>query len=143
MHRLTPSEAASEIAALINSRPESPRLDEIEAIIAKVMRPVLNADQARLRAEWDAALDACSDDVPDEELNAAGNRVDDFARRILAQPVHGLADLKLLAEVCYWAHWTDCDGLCGPGVDRLLAEGPLPRRPRVGRGTRCLAQRNP
>jgi hypothetical protein len=121
--------AAAEIHALINSRPESPRIDEIESIIAKAVRPVSNPDQARLQAEWDAVLAAsrtANEDnrISDEELLAVSATVDDCADLILAHPVRDLADIRLLAEVCYWIHWTDPAGLSGPNADVQLADGP-------------------
>ncbi len=50
----TVREAAAEIVALINSSPQSPRLEEIEAVIAKAVPATLGGDDAIVR-RWDAA----------------------------------------------------------------------------------------
>jgi hypothetical protein len=54
---------------------------------------------------------------------AISARVDDCAHRILTQPVRRLADI-MLAEVCYWVHWTEPAGLTSPDADARLADGP-------------------
>jgi hypothetical protein len=89
---------------------------------------------ARHRAEWDAAMAICravrkaaeEDEAisgeEDNDLDAAAQRVDDCARRILAQPARGQADIKLLAEICCWAHSGYPDSLHRPDADRLLTD---------------------
>jgi hypothetical protein len=56
-----------------------------------------------LRAEWDRALAACQAaeqdySSSDEALNETGARVDREAHGIMAAPVCGLPDIKLLAD---------------------------------------------
>jgi len=108
MHRLSPSEAAK-------SRASSPRQEEIEAIIVEAIRPISSPGQARHRAEWDARLavaraaedEACLADEHDNSkeadaiATAACFRVNECARLIVQAPVHGLDDIKLLAEVLH------------------------------------------
>jgi hypothetical protein len=53
------SEAAASILALINSKPQSPRQDELEAIITRVaIAPGLGAAANHHRAEWDRLIEA-------------------------------------------------------------------------------------
>jgi hypothetical protein len=118
--------AAAEIIGLINSKANSPTRDEIAAIIAKAALPARAGDQPKHRAEWDALMAACKAAEPsatDEEMAVAAKRLDDCARRICSEPVRGPADVMLLAEVCYWAFWTDSAGLAGPKADAFLIEG--------------------
>ena len=109
MHRLTPSEAGAEIAALINSRASSPRQDEIEAIIAKAMTtpaatPTLSSEHLAYR-KIVAEIERCNDDpdMPDEETDAALSRLQEQASEleaeIWAKPAKTLADVLLRAEV--------------------------------------------
>jgi hypothetical protein len=89
---------------------------------------------ARHRADWDAAMAVCKavrkateeDEAisgeEDDDLDAAAQRVDDCARRILAQPVNGRADIKLLAEICCWAHSGYPDSLRRPDTDQFLTD---------------------
>jgi hypothetical protein len=99
-HSLTVDQAAAEIIALINARPSSPRLDEIEAIIAKVCPLGLTEDEAYMRnvmrtsntplllktevllaAGWQAEVAACAaDGLPerpqrDQELDQAWEKL--------------------------------------------------------------------
>ena len=103
MHRLTPSEAGAEIAALINSRASSPRQDEIEAIIAKAMTtpaatPTLSSEHLAYR-KIVAEIERCNDDpdMPDEETDAALSRLQEQASEleaeIWAKPAKTLADV--------------------------------------------------
>jgi hypothetical protein len=139
MHNLTPSEAAAKIAALINSRATSPRLDELETIIAKTL-PMPDIGVAERRAEWEAltaelvAADArCSAlandytaavEAAEDDMGKVQERLEDCVQRILEAPVRGLDDLKLLAEACYWTLWTEPAGLTAPNADASLAAGP-------------------
>jgi hypothetical protein len=109
MYRLTPSEAAAEIATLINSKPASPRVDEIEAIITKAMAtstatPPLSSEHLAYR-KIVAEIERCNDDpdMPDEETDAALTRLQEQASEleteIWAKPAKTLADLLLRAEI--------------------------------------------
>jgi hypothetical protein len=121
------NDVAQAIIDLINSKPQSPTKDELASIIAKVASPAADAGAPKLRAEWDAAMAACKAAEPlatDEEMGVASERVDACARRIVSKPVHGLADVLLLAEACYWMLWSDPSGLTGPDADAQLAAGP-------------------
>jgi hypothetical protein len=116
--------AADAVLALINSQPRTPSREELAAVIAKAAVPPLCARASKHRAEWDAAMAACKAAEPvatDEEVAAANERVDVCAQRIVSEPVHGLADLLLLAEACYWTLWRDSSGRTGPNADTQLA----------------------
>lgn len=120
------SQAAIAIQALINSKPMSPRLDELEAIITKAMAsentpPALRAefDQARTTVEG-AETDQA---VSDEAESIAGEALEDVAWRILRGPVHTSAGLALAAEAAFWILYTNPCHLMDPRADAVLADG--------------------
>jgi hypothetical protein len=134
-------EAAAQIVALINSSPQSPRQDEIAAVISKVAPPTPDIDQPKHRAEWDTLLAASNAawvrngeiantggsnnavQATEAEASAADQRLDDCARRIWEEPVHGPGDIRLLADICFRVLWSD-EELDGPNADTLLDAGP-------------------
>jgi hypothetical protein len=88
----------------------------------------------RYRAEWDKlctendAAYAKVNFTEDEEAlakdaHAATPRLHACARRIWNEPVRSFGDIKLLADVCYRALWTNGD-LDAPDADARLAGGP-------------------
>jgi hypothetical protein len=110
-------QVADAVLALINSRPQTPRREEIAAIFAKVLPsaevgvPKRHAEWAALSAEVGAAdaksraLSDATNDLLTKEVQAAEDeawpiyeRLSDCEQRILAEPVHASADLMLLAE---------------------------------------------
>jgi hypothetical protein len=118
MHRLTTSEAAAEIATLINSRPASPRVGEIEAIIAKAMAapaatPALSSEHLAYR-KFVAEIERYNNPgMPkDEEADAAFSRLQEqgceLEKVIWAKPAKTLADVLLRAEIALdnekWRH---------------------------------------
>jgi len=110
MHRITPSEAAAEIATLINSRASSPRLDEIEAIIAKAMTtspatPAFSSEHLAYR-KIVAEIERCNNLATpenDEEIDATLSRLQEQAceleNEIWSKPAETLADVLLRAEI--------------------------------------------
>jgi hypothetical protein len=110
---LNPKQATAAILKLINSRPTSPRQDEIEAIIVRAVLATespLSDDQAGLLEaihEFDAAqraLENAGDDDEDEEarFTAAERRVGELAER-LPTPTRSFTEIVLLTQVahCY------------------------------------------
>ena len=132
-HLLTVQQAAAEIAALIHSRPSSPRIDEFEAIIARVASraspPALSGghdeaiadDYAAWRkhvTEAEAALGAADKKLGDPrqaELeaisDAASERQEEFEQAIWKRPARGIGDVQFLAELLMYL-------LCGPAISR-------------------------
>ena len=141
---VTAQEAAAELHALINSRVASPRLEEIEGIIAKVathkVGNFLHGCSAH-RVEWDALVrqeDEASErtsaiaagggsyeaiTAAEELCGAASDRLDACATRIFRTPARDPADIFLLAEACFRTLWSGCS-LYGPDADELMADGP-------------------
>src|SRR5262245_33305688 len=117
-------QAADAILTLINSQPRTPTKAEVAAIIAQVATPTLDVGPSKYRSDWDAAMAACRAAEPvasDEEMAAASDRVDACAQRICSEPVRGLADIRLIAETCYWTWWSDPSGLTSADADAQLA----------------------
>jgi hypothetical protein len=101
--------AAEQIAALINSRVQSPRIDEMETIIARAMptNPLGQAtpEMAAAFAEWEAVRVLHDSDVQrsDEETGELGDRLVDKTEALFAVRVRSFADLQFLvpAVVCW------------------------------------------
>jgi hypothetical protein len=127
---LTTEQAAAVIVNLINARPTSPRQDEIEAIVARVVIPtaisysdeqakLLEATQECLAAE--KALNKATHDrvdtVDSEKWSAADAHYTDALSRVgeLAEQLPGrsFADIVLLAQAawCYADKTADGDGI--------------------------------
>ena len=99
--------AATEIVALINTRPQSPRLDEIEAIIARVVpgRAVLDAEAMSALSEWDAEVSSHLLDCKgtDEQIERNGAAYIARCEAIWAKPVQSMADVLVrLAMALNW-----------------------------------------
>jgi hypothetical protein len=107
-------QAAEAIVALINSRPTTPRLDEIVAIIARVgsnpvTLPRLSAEIRAKIAELRAAYDVVAKLHPGPDFDAAEARVDLLADELndleeqIPNPPRSLADIVMRADVAmYW-----------------------------------------
>jgi hypothetical protein len=135
------SPTKDELAAIIAKAVSTPdvvfltrflRLDEREETEAPRLRAewdTLSAELLVVDAKW-GAIDEAIDGYTDAERAAEENswkvqeRVSDCAQRIVREPVRSPEDLMLLAEACYWAWWTDPQGLCGPNAEAFLADGP-------------------
>ena len=96
-------EAAAQIVALINASPRSPRVEEIEAVIARVVpsQETVASDTRLLEwretvAAYRAAVEAAVDDAV---VGAALNALDTHSRAMWAMPVRTFADLLLRAEI--------------------------------------------
>jgi hypothetical protein len=132
--------AAREAVALINSSPRTPTVDEIAAIIARQApssEPALRPECQRHLDRLDRAfirldkVEATTVDSADEDLLDAEQQVDkvmkdveNCASRILNEQVRDLADLKLLADVCFRTLYSD-GPIDGPCADVILAAGPV------------------
>jgi hypothetical protein len=120
--------AAEQIAALINSQPNSPRVDQMEAVIAGVMTrqdtPILATRPAPAVLDWHRHLaegdkkwmGPDADRIPSEDLDALiGGLLDaDIGRTLqaFAKPVRSWDDVALLgAMAMYWnfAHHSEDD----------------------------------
>jgi hypothetical protein len=133
---LTASEAATQIVGLINSRVSSPSKDEIEVVLAKISgAPVHSGADAAgapstlgqapltehpLVKEANAVVDIWHDACEgaeaagnDTAVDAAGERVDGFARRLWARQPTSAADI--VARAIIFEHW------CG-GIDDATGE---------------------
>jgi hypothetical protein len=76
LHTTACSKAADAILALINSRPQSPTVEEVVAIIATTA-PAPTAGTPKLRAEWDALHAAtASADAKCRALSGSGITAD-------------------------------------------------------------------
>lgn len=139
---------ATEIVALINSRPVSPRADEIAAILAASGTPPLSTSHPALRARWDAAAaahsEACArlsrmfdedegrqDTGPvEDEMSQLQDRLDDCARDIFRAPARTAGDVRLVADAAFSTLWSGVH-LADAGADAHMAGGP---HHAVGRG---------
>jgi len=104
--------AAQEIATLINTRPQSPRIDELEAIIASAMTcqdtPGHVMAPAPAVLEWHRQL--AEDDrkwngtkLSDAEWDALHDGQVSRAKQAFARPVRSWEDVALLGALCiYW-----------------------------------------
>jgi hypothetical protein len=114
-------QAAEQIAALINSRASSPRVDELEAIIAGVATckntSALAMTPAPAVLEWHRKL-AEGDrkwkgsELSDQEWAAMFDEQCVMARQAFARPVRSWEDVALLGAMClYWnfAHHDEND----------------------------------
>jgi hypothetical protein len=143
---LTTGQAAAAIVELINGRPISPRQDEIEAIIARVVvRPAplgptsLTDAQARLleaihdyaaaERAFDEAGKKATSELPCEEFEAAERRVDSALERMdrlaaeLPNRSHSIADLRLLGQVAHYHSDRDERGrLAALSDDKAVAD---------------------
>jgi hypothetical protein len=133
-------QAATEILALINSRPTSPREAEIAAVIGRVGTGALAAmspQHAELHCEWralveenirefgpdsDEGLSEAEIAAEEDRLAAHMDLIFDLAWRILEAPARTWGDVLAYAEVCFWGHWhVDPQG---PDTERWLQGGP-------------------
>jgi hypothetical protein len=108
----TALQAAQEISALINSRAQSPRVDELEAIIAGVATCQHTSTQAMTPAlavlEWHRQL--AEDDrkwmdgrLSEDEWTALDDGQVSRAKLAFARPVRSWEDVALLGALCiYW-----------------------------------------
>ena len=134
-------QAAEQIAALINSRVQSPRIDEMEAIIAGVTTrqhacahtaqddPALAALQQRLEAVTQQYRDAQHCDEATKRADDADRELGVVSRRIFdARPItlHNLKQRAVLAR--YWHQfaydaekWTVPED-CGSWEDEVIAQ---------------------
>src|SRR5262245_17821484 len=86
------SEAAAAIIALINSKPRSPRIEEVEAILSRIGPTALQeapASDIRIRlrkamARHDESLEWASKLKPGPELACAEAELDNWAEEIAA-----------------------------------------------------------
>jgi hypothetical protein len=111
-HNPAVAAATAELVALINSRPESPREDEIAAIVAKVLTPQGTARDAYVASEWyrilDQHLEASSRATTDKEHYALDARLSGAAKAICAGRVRTPGDLIERAAIA--VHWYSDDG---------------------------------
>ena len=120
-------DAAAEIMTLINARPSSPRVEEIEAVIARAVGPATSPciDRDALAA-WDAAVRAYCDGADGTDDARASRLLDDLCVTTQAtwdRPVRSWADVVLLAAVC--VHWNTPGNADEPAYpDCVLAAGP-------------------
>jgi hypothetical protein len=134
--------AASQIAALINSRLVSPRQDEIEAILAKaIAADTVSPDGSSISprrdawrtliAEHDAAY-CVSGNLPAEDPReeaaqaaslAADDRLEALHEELWATPARNSADIRLLGEICFRKLWPGHD-LTAANSDAKLEEVP-------------------
>jgi hypothetical protein len=61
-------------------------------------------------------------------VDAISTELDECARRIIKQAATRPAEIRLLAEVCYWAQWGDGAGHAPPGDPRRHARPWVRRR---------------
>jgi hypothetical protein len=106
--------AAEQIAALINSRVQSPRIDELEAIIAGVNTPQpacahvdplgpVSPELAAAFFDWDQARIRDSEELDDHEARARQDIIAEKTAALFAIGVRSFADLRLLVPaVAYW-----------------------------------------
>ncbi len=103
----TIQQAAAQIVALINASPRSPRVDEIEAIIAKAVlshhqEPAPDPRLMEWRekvAAYRAAVDAAVTEDDDAVVDAVLDALDTYSHAIWATPVRTFADLLLRAAI--------------------------------------------
>jgi hypothetical protein len=107
-------QAAEQIAALINSRMQSPRVDEMEAIVAGVMKcqhtsiPAMTLAPAvrewhRKLAEHDRKWMPPAGDLSDEEWDVMFDSQVLLAQQAFAKPVQSWEDVALLGAIAmYW-----------------------------------------
>jgi hypothetical protein len=129
--------AAAKVLELINSKPQTPRQDEIAVIVAAALPIALNLAEAKRRAEWTSAVAAVDsanakirelggDDeamtAAEAEASAADDRLDACATRIFNERVRSFGDIALLAEVCFRVLWDA--NLTDPSADVRMAAGP-------------------
>jgi hypothetical protein len=142
-------QAAQEIAALINSRPVSPRVDELDAIISSVLtcQHTWREDQtlAALQQKLDEATRLNESDDRDK-ADAADKALEAVTKRIFAARPITLHNLKLRAVLAkYWQEhshhgeaWDvpdDCDAwehtVMAHLIDGVLKMGAPPVQPTV------------
>jgi hypothetical protein len=103
---------------------DTARQDEIESIVTRIARPMSDIGEAARRAQWNAAVGAANaawakysevegaEGKPEEIearekiATAMGRLVDECAKLIFREPVRNLADIVLLAEVCFYTLWS-------------------------------------
>jgi hypothetical protein len=107
-------QAAEQIAALINSRVQSPRIDELEAIIAGVTTPQpvcahvgplgpVGQELAAAFFDWDRARIRDSEELDDHEARARQDIIAEKTAALFAIGVRSFADLRLIVPaVVYW-----------------------------------------
>jgi hypothetical protein len=106
-HSHTVSTAAAAIVALINERPQSPRQDEIEAIIAKVApaAPALHVSELRHRIRAAIARVDEAERAGEDAADAVASTGWDELYRLEEQipnPPQSFADLLIRAELAYF-----------------------------------------
>jgi hypothetical protein len=139
---LTSQQATTEIIALINTSPHSPRPDEIEAIIAKVvpqqpsMQRSSEAEKAGLwrrvvaeeRAAWvkrEQGWVASGKAMTNAELNAITEAACDKTRATIhamwGDGASTWGDVVLFAEIAQWCNWgTEDSEVLEPDFHELL-----------------------
>jgi hypothetical protein len=124
---LTTEQAAAAIVQLINARPDSPRHDEIEAIVGRAAgAPTLaTASLSEQQARLHEAIQECvaaekalnATDLPADQYEAADARFTDALRRVgklserLPSPTRSITDIILLAQAAYCTMEKGEDGI--------------------------------
>ena len=135
-------EAAAAIVALIHSSPRSPRVEEIEAVIARVgsISPAaMSPTHAAHYAEWrrlieehtrawppftsDGGKSEEASEAADARMSAHLGTMDDLALRVFAVPARTWGDVLLFAEVCLWVHHAGIDAEAPQGRAQLHEMG--------------------
>jgi hypothetical protein len=101
---ISAAEAARQISTLINAKASSPRLEELEAIVARVAVGVASAQPSREHLDYrtvTAEAEACTG-ADEAELTRLMDRESDFAQQIWDRPVENWFDVFLLAEVALY-----------------------------------------
>jgi hypothetical protein len=116
--------AAAEIHALINSRAQSPTVDELAAIIAKAPAAPSAARHTYLASDWHRALqeylNASSRAKSDDDHDALDEGLNDVAEAICSEPVRTSDDLIVRAAIA--AHLWDGD-ISNPGCTQTCRRG--------------------
>jgi hypothetical protein len=137
----TIQQAAAEIVALINSRPNTPSEAKIAAAIGRIGTGALAAmspAHAELYRDWrglieenirefegdDEHLSEAEQKAEEERLAAHLNLIDDLEERILETPARTWGDILAHAEVGFWRHWAGVDPQ-GPDADAQMQGGPF------------------
>jgi hypothetical protein len=130
MSNLTTSKAAAEVLELVNSRPNTPRPEEIETIIARAAAPAANA-MYRL-AEWDRRLSewhrATNASTTDEEATLADSRLIDFCLDQWRRPSKSWDDIALRAAIAKHWVWPNFDPCLSGDFSELLSRAKVKER---------------
>jgi len=135
MSNLTTSKAAAEVLELVNSRPNTPRPEEIETILSHHLHDrlpmtlrVWDQTLAECRRSWDAIGTLECSEERERRYEATDQNLIDFCQRTWEQPVQDWGHVAVRAAIAKHWVWPNFDPLLSSDFSELLSRAKVKER---------------